>query len=124
MYSTTEFLINQIQMRIFSTNTLKAISKLATFVCILFYTLPAIGQVGMSTSGTYTQTFNTLNTSGSPVWTDNTTLANWYAQRTGTGTTIVADAGTNTGGNLYSYGTGTTTERALGSIGSGNAAAG
>lgn len=73
---------------------------------------------------TITQNFNALPASGSATWTNNSTLPGWYHARTGTGTTIVADAGTNTGGNLYSYGTGTTTDRALGSIGSSNAAAG
>lgn len=77
-------------------------------------------QVSMTgTSGNYTQDFNTLPTSGSPVWTDNTTLANWYSQRTGTGNTIIANAGGGIAGALYSFGTGTTTERALGTIGSG-----
>lgn len=81
-------------------------------------------QINMTTTGSNTQNFNTLPTSGSATWTDNTTITNWYSQRTGTGTTVLADAGTNTGGNLYSYGTGINAERALGTIGSGNAAAG
>src|SRR5204862_5641592 len=36
----------------------------------------------------------------------------------------VANDGSSTAGNLYSYGTGTATDRALGSLGSGNAAVG
>lgn len=83
------------------------------------------GQVSMTTTGSSTQDFNTLATSGSSnAWTDNSTIANWYSQRTGTGTTYSADAGSGTAGTLYSYGTGTATDRALGSIGSSNAAAG
>ena len=78
----------------------------------------------MTTSGNYTQNFDALISTGTGTWTDNSTIANWYAQRTGNGTTIVADAGTNTGGNLYSYGVASSTDRALGSLGSGNAAAG
>jgi DNA/RNA endonuclease G (NUC1)/fibronectin type 3 domain-containing protein len=85
----------------------------------------AIAQVSLTTIGTpYTQSFDTLPVSGSATWTNNSTIAGWYHARTGTGTTIVADGGTNTAGNLYSYGTGTATDRALGSLGSGNAAAG
>lgn len=76
-------------------------------------------------TGSYTQDFNVLPGSGtSNPWTDDATIAGWHAQRTGTGTTIAADVGTGTGGNLYSYGAAEATDRALGSIGSGNAAAG
>jgi hypothetical protein len=67
---------------------------------------------------TYTQNFNTLPTTGSATWSDDSTIPGWYAQRTGTGTSIVASSGPSTQGNLYSYGTGTQTDRALGSIGS------
>ncbi len=66
---------------------------------------------------TITQDFNTLISSGSATWTNNSTLTGWYHARTGTGTTIVANDGSSNAGNLYSYGTGTNTERALGSIG-------
>ncbi len=75
-------------------------------------------------TGAYAQDFNTLPAGGSPTWTDNQTIPHWYAQRTGTGNTIVANDGSSNAGNLYSFGTGTSTDRALGSIGSGNAAAG
>ncbi len=90
------------------------------------FLIPAfsIAQVNMAVTGSHSQDFNTLITTGSGTWTDNSTIANWYSQRTGTGTTISADAGTNTAGNLYSYGTGTNAERALGTLGSGNVAAG
>lgn len=81
-------------------------------------------QVNMAGTGSYGQDFNTLNATGTVTWTDNTTIANWYAQRTGTGTTIVANAGASNAGNLYSYGTDTDADRALGSVGSANVAAG
>jgi hypothetical protein len=84
----------------------------------------ASAQISITTSGTTTQTFDTLPASGSATFTDNSTIPGWYAQRTGTGTTIVAGDGSNNAGNLYSYGTGTAIERALGSVGSGNAAQG
>ncbi len=71
---------------------------------------------------TYTQNFNTLPSSGSATWSDHSTIPGWYAQRTGTGTgtgtSIAASSGPSVQGNLYSYGTGTQTDRALGSIGS------
>ncbi|HEX7314874.1 MAG TPA: hypothetical protein VF297_13185 [Pyrinomonadaceae bacterium] len=71
-----------------------------------------------------TQNFDTLPASGSATWTNDSTLTGWYHARTGTGTTIVANDGSSNAGNLYSYGTGTATDRALGSLGSGNAAIG
>lgn len=55
---------------------------------------------------------------------DNSTLTNWYAKRSGTGTIISADVGSATAGNLYSYGSSGSTDRALGSLGSGGVAAG
>ncbi len=70
------------------------------------------------------QDFNGLVTSGSATWTNDGTIPGWYHTRTGTGTTIVANDGGSNAGNLYSYGATSATERALGSIGSGNAAAG
>ena len=73
---------------------------------------------------TITQNFDTLPASGSATWTNDSTIPGWYHARTGTGTTIVANDGSSNAGNLYSYGTGTNTDRALGSLGSGNAAVG
>ena len=70
------------------------------------------------------QSFDTLPSSGSATFTNDSTLPGWYHARTGTGTTIVANDGGSNAGNLYSYGTGTATDRALGSLGSGNAAIG
>lgn len=85
----------------------------------------SFGQITMSSTGTYSQDFNSLGSSGGPfTWTDNSTIANWYSQRTGSGTTYVVDNGANNGGGLYSYGTTASTERALGTVGSSNAAAG
>ena len=98
---------------------------LVAIVVLLMMPGKGWGQVGMTTTGSHTQNFNALATSGSTnAWTDNSTIANWYSQRTGTGTTYTADAGSGTAGTLYSYGTGTAAERALGTIGSSNAAAG
>ncbi len=81
--------------------------------------------ISVSASGTYTQNFDTLANSGTTnAWTDNSTITGWYAQRSGTGTTYIADTGSGNSGGLYSYGASGSTDRALGSVGSSNAAAG
>ena len=72
-------------------------------------------------AGRYAQNFDSLPSTGTNVWNNNVTLAGWMVQRTGTGTNIVADAGSSTAGNLYSYGSSGSGERALGSIGSASA---
>ncbi|RPJ17006.1 MAG: hypothetical protein EHM33_33355, partial [Chloroflexi bacterium] len=101
-----------------------------TILALLLMALPmqsalAAGPVSLTTLGTaYTQNFDSLPSSGSATWTNDSTIPGWFHARTGTGTTIVANNGSSTAGALYSYGTGTDTDRALGSIGSGNAAAG
>jgi hypothetical protein len=65
-------------------------------------------QVSMSTaSGSYTQDFNTLQSSGTGhTWMDNSTIANWYAQKTGTGSLYDANDGsvTTAGNFLFSFG--------------------
>lgn len=81
--------------------------------------------IAMTGAGSYTQNFDTLPTSGTTnPWVDDTTISGWYAQRSGSGTTIIADIGTGNAGALYSYGAASATERALGTLGSSNAAAG
>jgi hypothetical protein len=72
----------------------------------------------------YTQNFDGLITSGSSSWVDDATIPGWFHDRTGYGDLIVANSGSSNSGALYSYGTGTSTDRALGSVGSGNAAVG
>jgi hypothetical protein len=66
----------------------------------------------------YTQNFNTLKTSG----TSSTVPAGWTFLETGTNAnnTYEANSGSLTTGNTYSYGAGTTTERAFGALGSGS----
>ncbi len=94
---------------------------------LLICAVPLLGfsQVSITGSGTFTQNFNSLVSAGTTnPWIDNSTIPNCYSQRTGTGTNYAADAGTSTGGNLYSYGSTAAAERALGAIGSANAAAG
>ena len=98
---------------------------LSAVCAFLLFSQDTQAQISITTLGTpYTQNFDTLPASGSATWTNNSTIPGWFHQRTGTGTTIVANDGASNGGNLYSYGTGTATDRALGSLGSGNAAIG
>ncbi len=104
-------------------------SKLSVLALVcatgVLLTPPARAQVSLTALGSATtQSFDALPASGSPAWTNNSTIPGWYHARTGSGATIVANDGSNTAGNLYSYGTGTASDRALGSIGSTNAAAG
>jgi endonuclease/exonuclease/phosphatase family metal-dependent hydrolase len=87
-------------------------------VCImaLFYQL-ASAQINISsTTTTYTQNFNTLAVRGN----SSTMPAGWLLLETGTNanTAYTANAGATTTGNTYSYGTGTTADRALGMLGS------
>jgi hypothetical protein len=76
----------------------------------------------MTGTSTYTQDFNSLTANGT--WTDDSTIAGWYSQRSGTGTTFTIGTGSGTGGGLYSFGIAAASDRALGTLGSGNAAAG
>jgi hypothetical protein len=75
------------------------------------------GQVTMSTTGSYSQDFNSFpnSTSGTTTWTQNSTLANWYANKT----SLSNNAGSANAGALYNYGN--SADRALGSLGSGSA---
>jgi hypothetical protein len=93
-------------------------------LALMLLGLIANAQVLMTTTGSYYQDFNTLINTGSGTWSDNSTLPSWWANRTGTGTTIAAGTGSINTGNLYSFGATSATDRALGSLGSGNVAAG
>lgn len=90
-------------------------------------TLPLASRAQVLLTGaspTYTQNFDALPASNISTFADNSTIAGLYAQRTGTGSTVVANDGTFNAGTLYSYGTSAATERALGTLGSGGAMAG
>ena len=68
-------------------------------------------------SAPYSQDFNTLADSGSSnSWTDDSTIAGWYSNRT----TYRASSGSDNAGSLYSFGS-SAADRALGSIGSNSA---
>ena len=92
--------------------------KIKLLLFALLFSVLGWGQVLMTTTGSTTQDFNTLATTGA---TNTFGITNWFSQRTGTGTNYEADAGSATAGNLYSYGTGAASERALGTLGSNTA---
>ncbi|MEI8293697.1 MAG: PEP-CTERM sorting domain-containing protein [bacterium] len=75
------------------------------------------GQVTInSVSFTYTQNFDTLAASGTNnTWTDNATLAGWYANRTA----YISTNGSSTTGALNSLGAASSSDRALGATTSG-----
>jgi hypothetical protein len=82
---------------------------------------PAVIPTGsIALSSSYSQNFNSLINSASASWSDNQ-IPGWYAARSGTGTTIVAGSGSSNSGNLYSFGIDGSSDRALGSVGSGSA---
>lgn len=99
----------------------------------LLFTAAALGllsiapaQITISASGSYTQNFDSLPLSGTAnVWTDNSTLAGWYADKETGGEISVISAGTgsSTATNLYSFGSTASTDRALGALGSGSSGA-
>lgn len=94
--------------------------KRLLLIPILLLGFGSMAQVVMTGTGSYSQDFNTLIATGTVVWADNSTLPSWYSQRvSGTGYNLVANDGASNAGNVYSYGTGTNTDRALGSVGSG-----
>lgn len=105
-----------------TTNYISLFTFLALFV---FATTNIKAQVLITASGSNAQNFDALLNTGSGTWTDNSTIPNWYSQRTGTGTTYSVSTGSSNAGGLYSFGSATgATERALGTIGSNNAAVG
>ena len=99
---------------------LLAVLSLASFL----FTSPVGAQVSLTTLGTpYTQNFDSLLTTGTAnPWTDNSTLAGWYAQFSATPanpTTYRADSGGSNTGAIYSWGLTPLTERAFGMLSSG-----
>ncbi|MBK5258594.1 MAG: ExeM/NucH family extracellular endonuclease [Thermoanaerobaculia bacterium] len=92
-----------------------------SFLVVLFGAQRAAGQcVSLTTLGSpSTQNFTALANAGTNVaWTDNSTIAGWYATRT----TYNAGTGSSNTGAMYSFGVAGTnplTDRALGGVASG-----
>jgi hypothetical protein len=99
-----------------------AVRVAAAAACLGVAAPPALGQVVVSGSTTYTQNFDSLAQSGTPTWTNNGTLGGWYAAQAAPSapvTSYIADDGTGTAGGLRSYGVAgahPVTDRALGSL--------
>lgn len=97
--------------------------KFYSFSLIVLASL-SYAQVSLTALNTaYTQNFDGLANSGtSNSTTLNGTLAGWYIVESGTSgnTTYAADTGSLNTGNTYSYGSSSSTERALGSLASNN----
>ncbi|HRF81019.1 MAG TPA: hypothetical protein PL070_13135, partial [Flavobacteriales bacterium] len=70
--------------------TLQSVAVLAVFC---FFGLPSFAQVSITATGSTSQNFSALSTSGTGSWTNNSTIANWYWERTGAGNINVADGG-------------------------------
>jgi hypothetical protein len=91
-------------------------------VVFVFFAHYAFAQVNMTATGSYTQNFNSLSTSGSSnSFTNNSTVPSWYIQRedgNASPNTYAADNGGSPNGRFYSYGTGTNSDRALGILNS------
>jgi autotransporter-associated beta strand protein len=100
---------------------------IATFTALLLvgWSSESSAQVLYSTAGSsYGQDFNTLaTTGGSLTWANNSTLTGWSLFSTASSstpvTTIAIDNGTSNSGGFYSFGSTSSTERALGGQGSG-----
>lgn len=97
-----------------------------TLLAMVSSSLTLAAPVVMSGAGGYSQNFDTLPITGTTnAWTNDITLPGWYAEfgggnaTAGPVATIRGEAGAGTAGAFYSFGTVTTTERALGSLGSG-----
>lgn len=100
-----------------------------TLACILLTFFVAFTEASSQISlnqlnTTYSETFNTLLSSGSATWNDNSTLQGWYHSRTGTGTTYLTGTGSSNTGGLYSFGSAASSDRALGGVPSSNATVG
>ena len=83
-------------------------------------------------SGNYSESFDGLASSGTTnTWVQGTSVAEWWAYRFPANpgawtdvTVYIANNGSTANGSLYSFGPTSSTDRALGSIGSGNDASG
>lgn len=92
--------------------------KVTRWLCGLALASQAHGAISVSYNGSYSQSFDTLASSG----TSSTLPTDWAFSESGTGAnaTYAADTGGLTTGNTYSYGSAGSTDRALGGLQSGS----
>ncbi len=102
---------------------IKRNSIIAAFIfCFTVLNIQRVdAQILMSGTGSNTQNFDALISTGTATWSDNTTIPNWFSQRTTPGVILNTGTGSSNTGGLYSFGSTGSTERALGTVGSGNA---
>ncbi|MFM9873594.1 MAG: PEP-CTERM sorting domain-containing protein [Fimbriimonadaceae bacterium] len=82
--------------------------------------LAASAHAQVMVAGTsYNQDFDSLPNSGTPTWTDNSTLAGWFAKRASGAMSFTVANGSSNSGNFSSVGTTASTDRAMGSLQSG-----
>jgi predicted extracellular nuclease len=76
--------------------------------------------IPLTLGGTYTQNFDSLANSGTPAWTNDSTLEGWYlgTDANPAVTTYLVGTGSGTTGAFYSFGSASATDRALGGLGS------
>jgi hypothetical protein len=114
-----------INQTLIATNMKKVLVSLS----VLSLAIATNAQVLLSGGLTYSQNFDTLasalvGTATTSPWTDNSTLVGWYASRglptpTTAWTSMRLDPGDNTSGQIHDYGATASTDRSLGSLGSG-----
>ncbi|WP_162052770.1 T9SS type A sorting domain-containing protein [Pontibacter pamirensis] len=89
------------------------------FTCFAAFFKPdsAVAQISMERSQTnYTQDFNSLPAVSDGIWENGTSyMENWFVQRTKQTNTVVVNHGNQVAGNLYSFGSIGSVDRALGS---------
>lgn len=94
----------------------KKLKEGSLLLLLLLASFATVAQVSITTTATaYTQNFNTLRATAG---TSTTLPTGWRLLETGANanTSYASDAGSTTTGNTYSYGTGTNTERAFGTL--------
>ncbi|MCC6599889.1 MAG: hypothetical protein IT223_04360, partial [Crocinitomicaceae bacterium] len=100
------------------THSVRIIALIALISTFGLYCFPGASKswgqiISMTTTGSNAQDFNTLAMSGTGItWADNSTIPSWYASRT----TYNAGTGSSNTGALYSFGSVSASDRALGSV--------
>ena len=99
--------------------------KLFALLIVFTFAHQVRSQTSVNSLGTpVTENFNTLPNSGAAApWSQSSTISGWYAYETDPhvkAIDIMADSGAQNSGRLYSYGRAGSSERALGSLGSGS----
>lgn len=104
---------------------MKRCSLLLGAACVAALAVPATATVNLTgPNPSYSQNFNTLAATGTTVaWTNNSTIPGWYLY-SHSGNPLAsynAGDGSTNNGVIYSFGTGTNSDRALGGVASSNA---